>query len=132
MRVIPHHELSRRRPVWEAMSAFFLDTELDDAQLREIAGMLGVSGYTESELDDILKTELAPLLYTNALDMVGVWDGFDLDWIERELLAGKHRTIQKWYNLNRFLCNWVIRGVINQYWSRVLIYFRDGQSQVAS
>ena len=131
MRVVPHAELSRRRPVWEAMSTFFLDNELDDSQLREIAGTLRASGYTESQLDDILTTELAPLLYPNTFDMTGVWNGFDVDWIEREILAGKHRAIQKWYNPIRFICNRAIREVKNHYWIRVLAYLRDGESHVA-
>jgi hypothetical protein len=134
--LIAHDELSRRRPVWEALSAFFLDTALDDSQLREIAAILHASGYTESQLDDVLTTELAPLLYPNLciwVTVAGVWNGFDVTWIERQVLTGKHRAVQKWYNWgNRFICNRVVRGVKEHYWYRVLAFLRDNQSEAAN
>lgn len=114
-------DVSRRRPVWEAMSAFFLDTDLDDAQLREIADVCRASRFTATELDDILTSEIAPLLYPNLRSFAGVWDGFDVAWIEEQILDGRHLRIRKWYNRgSRVLCNWIVRGVRRQYWHRVL------------
>ncbi len=113
------------------MSAFFLDTELDEPQLREIAEAFKASGYTESELEDIL-TEIAPLLYTNLciwINVAGVWAGFDLDWIESQILAGRHRALRRWYNFgNRWICNRVLRGVKEQYWRRVVAHLRAGDA----
>lgn len=91
------------------MSAFFLDTELDDSQLHEIAELLRTSGHTEAELHDSLTTELAPLLYSNLciwVNVAEVWGGFDVDWIEIQILACKHSAFQRWFNFgNRWICN---------------------------
>lgn len=122
-------DLLRRRPVWEALSEFFLDTELDEARLREIAGILLVSGYSVAELDDILTQELAPLLYINGLAVAGTWEGFNVDWIEREILAGRHLAIRRWYNLPaRLICRWFAREAKDQYWFRTLAYFKTPEA----
>ena len=123
MRIVPHEELQRRRPVWEAMSDFFLDTELDDAALRAIADTLQESGYSTAELEDILETELGPLLYENRAHpgTSNVWSGFDGAWIERQLLAGKHRWYYKWHGIvSRWFCDSVVRQIKRDEWARVL------------
>ncbi|MBL8878560.1 MAG: hypothetical protein JNG88_05515 [Phycisphaerales bacterium] len=129
MLIIPHEELPRRRPVWEAMSDFFLDNDLEDAALQEIAAILKKSGYSEAQLEDILETELAPLLYGNLclwVTIAGVWDGFDVGWIEAQLLAGKHRWYQRWYGFaNRWICDRTLRQVKEHYWNHVLAEFRS-------
>lgn len=129
MLIIPHEELPRRRPVWEAMSGFFLDNELDDNAVQQIAGMLRRSGYSETELEDILETELAPLLYGNLCPWVtvaGVWHAFDVEWIESQLLAGKHRWYHRWYGFgNRWFCCRILRSIKQHYWNRVVLQIRN-------
>ncbi len=124
MRIVPLEELPRRRPVWEAMSDFFLDTELDEASLRAIAGTLKASGYSTAELEDILETELGPLLYGNLCPWVtiaGIWDGFDVEWIEARIRSGKHRWCYKWYAfLNRWFCDSIVGKIKRDDWARVL------------
>ncbi|MBI5863626.1 MAG: hypothetical protein HZB38_03780 [Planctomycetes bacterium] len=124
MLVVPHDELPRRRPVWEARSDFFLDTELEDEALGKIAAFLRTSGYSAAQLEKILKAEVAPLLYGNLclwVTVAGVWNGFDVDWIEQRILAGKHRWYQRWYGFaNRCCCDGILRYVKKRYWSRVL------------
>lgn len=111
------------------MSDFFLDNELDDEALREIAGRLTKSGYSEAQLEDILETELAPLLFGNLsiwVTVAGVWDGFDVDWIESQLLAGRHRWYQRWYGFaNRWFCRGVLRSIKQHYWNRVVLQIRS-------
>lgn len=87
----PDQDLERRRPVWEALSSFFLDTELEDLHHREIAAILVASGYSPTEIQTILWDEVYPVVAGNLLCMVGVWDGFDVDWMQAEILSGRHR-----------------------------------------
>lgn len=87
----PEQELERRRPVWDALSSFFLDTELDQEQQRSIAKALVDSGYTSAEIQAILWDELYPVLHGNLRSPAGEWAGFDLDWLQREILSGKHQ-----------------------------------------
>jgi hypothetical protein len=58
----PNQDVERRRPVWDALSNFFLDTELDDDQRRHIAQTIIASGDTPSEIQSILWEELLPFL----------------------------------------------------------------------
>lgn len=87
----PDQDLERRRPVWDALSCFFLDTELDDPQHQEIAAILVASGDSPSEIQSILWEEVYPVVADNLRCMVGVWNGFDLDWMQAEILSGRHR-----------------------------------------
>lgn len=120
-------ELSRRRPVWEAMSNFFLDTELDENALREIATSLAKSGYSVPELEDILETELGPLLHGNLHvgTLAGVWDGFDVNFIEAQIRAREHRWYYRWYNvLSRWSCRSIVRQIKEDEWKRVLHFMK--------
>lgn len=83
-------DLARRRPVWQALSELFLDTEVD-ALLPSLAQRLAASAYSEAELDWILRRELQPLLQWNLFPAAGVWDGFDPEWLEQSIIARRHR-----------------------------------------
>jgi hypothetical protein len=80
-------DLERRRPVWSALSALYLDTELDGADHARIAGVLDRSGYSPDQLEEILYRELHPILIGNLLSGVGEWAYFDVAWLERRILA---------------------------------------------
>ncbi|MGH9901020.1 MAG: DUF7079 family protein, partial [Pyrinomonadaceae bacterium] len=73
-------EIERRRPVWLAVSDLWLDTELDEADLRRIAGVLADSGYAVEELTRIYLYEVAPVVYLNMFSVAGAWAGFDPQW----------------------------------------------------
>lgn len=74
-------ELRHRLPVWEALSEFWLDTELTEAQLDGIAQAIASSLYSVSEVRLIHDYEVAPALYPNLLSVAGEWAGFDTDWL---------------------------------------------------
>ena len=87
----PDQEVERRRPVWDALSSFFLDTELDDDQHREIAQTIVASGYSPSEIQMILWDEVYPVVESNLRSFAGDWNGFDLDWMQQQILSGPRR-----------------------------------------
>src|SRR5215207_1767739 len=89
-------DLDRRRPVWEAMSGFFLDTELDDDDFSRIADVLAASGYSRIELDEILWRELCPVLGWNLAPVAGEWAGFDMKWVEERILHDPPGVIRRW------------------------------------
>jgi len=64
-------------PVWEALSDFFLDTELQEADYQRIASVLTCSSYTIAEIEEILRYEVYPALRWNLLAIAGEWAGFD-------------------------------------------------------
>lgn len=82
----PSAELEQRRPVWEALSDLFLDTELQPHEQQWIANTLAESSYREAELEWILRHEVAPILGANLLSVAGEWAGFDQDWLASRIL----------------------------------------------
>ena len=63
--VAPSEDLLRRRPVWQALSDLFLDTELTEAFYRYIARTVIESGYGPAEIRGILWDEVFPVLELN-------------------------------------------------------------------
>jgi hypothetical protein len=70
-----------RLPVWNALSEFFLDTELQDSDYKRIAAVLAKSPYTGGEIEDILRHEVYPPCHYNLLCVAGEWGGFDEEWL---------------------------------------------------
>jgi hypothetical protein len=83
-------DLNARRPVWEALSTLFLDT--DTSLLRDHrSAVLARSPYSVAELEEILSDEVFPICSWNLLSVAGEWAEFDGDWLERTIV----RRLQK-------------------------------------
>lgn len=74
-------DLRRRGPLWVALSGLWLDQELTDEDLWHVARVAAASGYSDDELSDIHWNEVAPVVAGNLLAPIGVWSGFDEDWL---------------------------------------------------
>lgn len=85
MRPLSPGEVERRKPVWQALSNMYLDTENTDAEFESIARAIQASGYSMQEADRIDWTEVFPLVGMNLLSVAGAWswDAFDVDEIAR-------------------------------------------------
>lgn len=70
-----------RRPIWIALSDFYLDTELQDSTFRYIAFTILESPYSLEEVKAINKYELFPVLQANLLNPAGEWAGFEKKWL---------------------------------------------------
>jgi hypothetical protein len=83
-------EAASRRPVWEALSTLFLDTDI--SLLREYrVRTLASSPYSLDEIEEILKHEVFPVCRWNLVSIAGEWAGFDLDSLERQILKPRSR-----------------------------------------
>jgi hypothetical protein len=86
-------EIEQRKPVWSALSKFYLDTEVSEEEITRIAKVFRTSRYSIEELKEINYSEVAPVVYTNLLSTAGVWEGCDEEWlyeqIAKEQLKGK-------------------------------------------
>lgn len=76
-------EISRRSRVWCALSELYLDTQLTDADLTAIARTIQSAGFTADEAETILKEEVAPVFWTNHLQVAGEWQPFAPDQVEQ-------------------------------------------------
>jgi hypothetical protein len=79
-------DLDRRRPIWSALSDLFLDTELTNGVLTWIGKQVIASGYSPAEVQSILWNEVFPVLEANLRSPAGVWEGYELDWLEKQIL----------------------------------------------
>lgn len=80
-------DIEQRKPIWIALSEFYLDTELDDATLRHISFIIIDSPYTFKEVKRINKYEIFPVLQSNLLSPAGVWAGFDEEWLVERITS---------------------------------------------
>lgn len=118
----PHEDLAARRPVWAALSALYLDT--DPAYEYEVcASDLAGSDYSLQELERILLREVHPALRSNLLASVGVWEGFDIDWLADTIVRQQSRP--RWLRP----ATWFLRARALGMWHEVaprIAGFRDG------
>jgi hypothetical protein len=80
-----------RLPVWEALSEFFLDTELDETDHERIATVLARSEYTIEGLEEILIFEVYPPCKWNMLCVAGEWAMFGEEWIMERIAPRKDK-----------------------------------------
>jgi hypothetical protein len=86
-----------KRQLWIAMSNLWLDTELTDEAIAEIAQVVRESKLGRAELEDVFRFELAPFLGKNHSSLAGVWEGFEPEWVcsEAQKLCGKRRLMDR-------------------------------------
>jgi hypothetical protein len=82
--------IEERRPVWEALSSLFLDTDTSLLSTN-VAEVLAASPYAISELTEILYDEVYPVCHWNLFAVAGVWSGIDQVWLEQRVMARRTR-----------------------------------------
>lgn len=105
-------------PVRLALSELFLDTQLQEDDLRRLARTLAASGSSLSELERILWAEVAPVVGWNLFSVAGVWDGFDPVWLE-ERVSRQRRRDHLCRSLTSRLARLVWGPSIRADWARV-------------
>ena len=100
-------DVANRRPVWEALSELFLDTELQPADFQRLGRTLAASPYTLDEIEGILYDEVYPICIWNLRSVAGEWARFDSAWLREAILKGQRSRLK----IPRFLQmgHWMIR-----------------------
>jgi hypothetical protein len=92
-------DTAARRPVWEALSDMFLDTDVSlDRDWR--VGVLAASPYALEEIERILVDEVYPICKYNLVSVAGVWSGFDQVWLEERILRRGRSRLRVLHALN--------------------------------
>ena len=73
--------IEERKPIWIALSDFYLDTELQASDFRHIAFKIIESPYSFEKVKEINKYEVFPILQPNLMSVAGEWAGFDEKWL---------------------------------------------------
>ncbi|MDH5180260.1 MAG: hypothetical protein OEZ39_09275 [Gammaproteobacteria bacterium] len=78
--------ITKRFPVWDVLSEFWLDGELQEEDFIRIAAELKKSQYSKQELFRICLYEVAPAVSGNLFNIAGVWGAFDPDWLTQAII----------------------------------------------
>jgi hypothetical protein len=112
--------LRQRLPLWEALSEFWLDTELTDIQLDWIARAIADSPYTVSEVRLIHDFEVAPAVCVNVASIAGEWAGFDTEWLTSRCSRFARRRASYRHRIKVFLQRPFFWFFTARYWRAVL------------
>ena len=96
-------DLMHRRPVWEALSDLYLDTDTSLSRTWRV-GILASSPYSIDELTEILASEVYPVCSSNLVSVAGEWAGFDPQWLESSILRHIQSSSYRW---RRFSLGWL-------------------------
>ncbi len=116
--------INDRKPIWIALSNFYLDTELDESDFRGIALKIFESPYTFEEVKNINKYEVFPVLNGNLLDVAGEWAGFDEESLMQKIvsLIEKDNKITKFSTGVLYFC---FRSMIKDCWNKTEIEYKQ-------
>lgn len=89
--MLTQEEIEQRKPLWEALSDLWLDTEMQSYEHERRAELMTSSGFSFGEIERIFSEEVAPVVYKNLYTAVGVWDGFDTDWLYENILKNMEK-----------------------------------------
>jgi hypothetical protein len=97
-------QIEERLLVWEALSEFFLDTNLEANDYERITKVLAASPYNEKEIEEILISEVGPVCGPSFFFLAGEWMGFDSQWLKGKTAPRIGKTVRpKWlYRLRYF------------------------------
>ena len=108
--------ISERRPVWIALSEFYLDIELQDDDLKRIAEIFRLSPYSLYELKEINLDEVGPVLLPNLFSIAGTWSGFEEEWLVESIKKNMDR--KRWRPF-RMIHRRIIANHTRRYWDKL-------------
>jgi len=91
--------MEHRRPVWQALSDLFLDTDTSLARSWRV-GILAASPYSIEELQDIRVDEVYHVCRSNCLWIAGEWAGFEPERLESRILDRLRSPFHRWRRLS--------------------------------
>ncbi|MCB1889861.1 MAG: hypothetical protein KDH20_19800 [Rhodocyclaceae bacterium] len=112
-------QLRDRKPVWEALADFWLDTELVDFQFEHIARVIAASPYAIAEVKAIHDLEVVPAVSANLAGIAGEWAGFDPEWLHARCARFAARRGSRWMRARIWLQRPTIRYFTEDYWRQI-------------
>ena len=117
-------QLQERLPAWDALSEFFLDTELQPDDYVRIAKRLAMTPYSESEIEEILVCEVCPVCRWNMISVAGEWAGFDREWL-KEQIGPRYGANLKFKSLFKLRHRWMY----SRHWNKIRAMIIDIRSK---
>lgn len=123
--------LETRTSVWEVLSEFWLDTELQDFRLHYIKKVLAASPYSLAEVKAIHRYEVAPAVSANLMSVAGEWAGFDTTWLTKQCHANALRRQKLLHRARLWLQGPMLWFFTRRYWRHVIPHMLALRSAVA-
>ncbi len=118
----PRTDETNRLPVWRALSDLFLDTEISEAMIANIAETLHSAPYSLEECEYIFWHEVYPVCIYNLYSVAGEWVCFDEEWLASRILS-RAQHVPQWWTFPRWLqCG---RWMVRTEWEQVLVVYRS-------
>lgn len=122
---LPPDVLNSRLPVWQALSEFWLDTELQEFELEYIAKVLADSPYSLEEIKAIHQFEVAPAVSANLLCVAGEWTGFEKGWLTQKCKGNALNRKNIWHRVRFGLQGAYYTSCTLRYWQQIIPRFHN-------
>jgi hypothetical protein len=112
-------ELEKRIPIWNSISEFYLDTELQDENYESITNTFLNSDLHISELKGIDLYEVFPVLKGNLLSVAGEWNGFDEKWLNESCTKAYLKRKNNFFRLKTKFYNGFLFSMRKDHWTEI-------------
>lgn len=86
-------ELNKRMKIWDTLSNFYLDTELEAKDYDTISTVFINTKVELRALKEIDLYEVFPSLQLNLLSPAGEWAGFEQKWLKEKCLSNYNKRM---------------------------------------
>ncbi len=112
-------ELEKRIPIWNSISEFYLDTELQNANYEAITNTFLNSDLHLSELKEIDLYEVFPVLKGNLMSVAGEWNGFDEKWLKKACTKTYLKRKNSLFRWKTKLYNQFLYSMRKDHWTEI-------------
>lgn len=123
-------ELEKRIPIWNSISEFYLDTELQDSDYESIINTFLNSDLHISELKEIDLYEVFPVLKGNLISVAGEWNSFDETWLKDACAKAYFKRKNSFFKWKTKFYNRFLYSLRNDHWTeiekRIKTHYKNG------
>ena len=123
-------ELEKRITIWNAISEFYSDTELQDSDYESITNTFLNSDLHISELKEIDLYEVFPVLKGNIISVAGEWNGFDEKWLKDACTKAYFKRKNSFFKWKARLYNHFLYSMRKDHWieieKRIKTHYNNG------
>ncbi|PKV50913.1 hypothetical protein ATE84_2982 [Aquimarina sp. MAR_2010_214] len=112
-------ELEKRIPIWNSISEFYLDTELQSENYESITNTFLNSDLHISELKEIDLYEVFPVLKRNQISLAGEWNGFDEKWLHEACTKAYLKRNSSFFRWKTKLYNRFLYSMRKDHWIEI-------------
>ena len=112
-------DLEKRLPIWNSISEFYLDTELQHETYNSITRTFLNSGLSLNELKAIDRREVFPVLKANLIDIFGEWRGFDEKWLNEECTKSYLKRENRWFKYKNQFYDCFLFSMRKDHWTEI-------------